>query len=87
MPTEELRETAIAASVQKRDVTLDLNRVDHLDASALQILLALDTDLKNRGQKLRLAKVSEHLQKWFGFAGVDDWFLTAGHENNDEKRL
>jgi len=83
MPADELRETALAASIQGKDVTLDLGRVEHLDASALQILLALDKELKNRGQKLRLAKASEQLRKWFGFAGVDDHFLMTGQKSDE----
>jgi hypothetical protein len=38
----------------------------------LQILLALETELKNRGRNLRLEKASPHLQQWFEFAGAAD---------------
>jgi anti-anti-sigma factor len=75
MPAEELWEAALAALVEGKDVTVDLDRVDHLDASALQILLALDVELKNGGHKLRLKKASERLRKWFDFAGVDEEFF------------
>jgi hypothetical protein len=38
MPVEELREAALKALGEGKDVTLNLKNVDHLDASALQIL-------------------------------------------------
>ena len=75
LPAEELREAAIAALSQGKNVTLNLDRVDHLDASALQILLALHAALKIWGQNLLLVKASPRLLKWFEFAGVDGRFF------------
>jgi anti-anti-sigma factor len=75
LPAEELREAAIVALSQGKNVTLNLDRVDHLDASALQILLALHAALKRRGQKLLLVKASPRLLKWFEFAGADGRFF------------
>lgn len=75
MPAEELREAALAALSRGKDVILNLDRVDHLDASALQILLALHAALKMRGQNLLLLKASPRLRKWFEFAGVDGRFF------------
>jgi anti-anti-sigma factor len=75
LPAEELREAAIAALSQGKNVTLNLDRVDHLDASALQILLALHAALKMRGQNLLLLKASPRLRKWFEFSGVDGRFF------------
>jgi anti-anti-sigma factor len=75
MPAEELRESVLAALSQGNDVTLNLDKIYHLDASALQILLALDAELTKRGKNLLLAKVSPHLLKWFEFAGADQHFF------------
>jgi anti-anti-sigma factor len=75
MPVEELRAAALAVLAENRDLTLDLKHVDHLDASALQILLAFDTEQKARARQLRLKNVSEHLRQWFVFAGVAERFL------------
>jgi anti-anti-sigma regulatory factor len=77
MPAEELRETALRASGESRDVTVHLGNVDHLDASALQILLALDAEQKRQGRHLQLANASAHLRKWFEYAGVAEHFFSA----------
>jgi len=48
MPVEELWQAVRAAVEAGHDVTLDLGRIEHLDASALQVLLALDAEQKSR---------------------------------------
>lgn len=78
MPAEELHASAVAAASSGKNVTLNLDRINHLDASALQILLALDADLKQRGRNLKLAKASPQLLKWFEFAGADNHFFHDG---------
>ena len=75
LSAEELREAAIAAMSQQKNVTLNLDRVDHLDAGSLQFLLALHAALKTRGHNLLLVKASPRLQQWFEFAGVDGRFF------------
>jgi anti-anti-sigma factor len=82
MPAEELRKTALAASGENKNVIVNLGKVDHLDASALQILLALDADQKRRGHSLQLANASTHLRQWFEYAGVAECFLMTGPEND-----
>lgn len=77
MPAEELRETALHASGESRNVTVNLVNIDHLDASALQILLALDAEQKRQGRHLQLANASAHLRKWFEYAGVAEHFFPA----------
>jgi len=72
MPAEDFREAALGALEGDGDVAVNLDQVAHLDGSALQILLALETELKNRGRNLRLEKASPHLQQWFEFAGAAD---------------
>jgi anti-anti-sigma regulatory factor len=83
MPADELREAALAALLHGRDVTIDVDRIDHLDASALQILLALDSELKRRKQNLHIEKVSPQLFKWFQFAGADDRFIISGQSSDE----
>ncbi|MGA9672193.1 MAG: STAS domain-containing protein [Terracidiphilus sp.] len=75
MPAEELREAALDALSQGSDINLNLDKIDHLDASALQILLALDAEQKKRERDLRLENASPRLRKWFEFAGVADQFF------------
>jgi len=52
------------------DVTANLGNIDHLDASALQILLALDAEQKKQGWNLEIANASQHLWQWFEYAGA-----------------
>lgn len=82
MPAEELRETALAALEASHDMTLNLDRIDHLDASAMQILLALDVEQKSRGQQLRLVNASPQLQQWFELSGAAEHFLVSQRNAN-----
>lgn len=83
MPSEDLREAALAALSTSGDVALNLQGIDYLDASALQILLALDTEQKKLGQNLHLANASPHLRQWFDFAGVADHFSITERKSNE----
>jgi anti-anti-sigma factor len=75
LPAEELREAALAALLPDKDVILNLDGVDHLDASALQILLALHAAQKKQGGNVHLVKASRQLRKWFEFAAADGRFF------------
>ena len=70
LSAEELKQEALEVSGEGKDVTLNLANFNHLDASALQILLALDLEQKKRGQHLRLVNVSQDLLRWFDYAGA-----------------
>ena len=83
MPAEELRTTALSASGESKDVTVNLGKVDHLDASALQILLALDAEQKRQGRHLQLANASAHLRQWFEYAGVAECFLMTEPKSDE----
>jgi anti-anti-sigma regulatory factor len=72
LDVEELRAAALAAVSEGRDVTVNLNQVDHLDASALQILLALDREQKKLQRQLHLTNASNHLRQWFEYAGATE---------------
>lgn len=78
MPVEELRESSLAALKEGGDVAINLAGVDHLDASALQILLALDSEQKRRGQKLELTNASPNLRQWFDYAGAAEQLFHSG---------
>jgi anti-anti-sigma regulatory factor len=69
LPPQEFRAIALSAAGTKGHLTVSLQAVDHLDASALQILLALAAERKKRGQGLRLADTSLALSRWFEYAG------------------
>jgi anti-anti-sigma factor len=83
MPAEQLRDTAMAALAESREVIINLGKVDHLDASALQILLALDVEQKRQGRHLQLTNASSHLRQWFDYAGAADHFSMTGSTNNE----
>ena len=69
LPPEELRAIALSAVDTDGNLTVNLEGVEHLDASALQMLLALAAERKKRGKGLRLANVSLALSRWFEYAG------------------
>jgi anti-anti-sigma factor len=83
MPAEELKETALAALEESNDMTLNLDRIDHLDASAMQILLALDTEQKNRGQHLHLVNASPLLRQWFECSGAASHLFRNPTDSNE----
>jgi anti-anti-sigma factor len=70
VPVEELRESALTALAEGKDVTVNLSTIDYLDASALQILMALAVEQKKAGRRLNLANVSPSLQQWFDYSGA-----------------
>ncbi len=72
VPVDELREKALAALEQHRSVTLDLDGVDHLDASSLQIVLALQVEQQARGARLELQNASAALCQWIKCAGATE---------------
>lgn len=49
---------------------------DYLDASALQILLALKLDLQEKGQRLRLTGVKPEMKQLIRLAGLTDHLAT-----------
>jgi hypothetical protein len=69
LPPVELRALALSAVGTEGNLTVNLEGVEHLDASALQMLLALAAERKKRGKGLRLANASQALSRWFEYAG------------------
>ena len=72
LPSDEFCAAARSAAQVEGDLTINLQGVDHLDASALQILLALAVERKKRGRGLYLANASTSLSHWFEYAGGRD---------------
>jgi anti-anti-sigma factor len=52
------------------ELVVDLSGIEHLDASALQILLAVLAEQRRRDGVLRLVHGSDRLRRWFEFAGA-----------------
>jgi anti-anti-sigma regulatory factor len=71
LPVEQLHEKALAATREGGDVVLNLGGVDHLDASAFQILLALSIEQKKLGRELRCEDASASLKHSFKIAGAN----------------
>jgi STAS domain len=69
LPPDELRALALSAVDVDGNLTVNLEGVDHLDASVLQMLLALAAERKKREKGLRLANASLALSRWFEYAG------------------
>ncbi len=66
---EEFRALALSAADADGDLIVNLEGVDHLDASALQILLALAAERKKQGRGMGLENASTPLSRWFEYAG------------------
>lgn len=79
---DELKAAALGALEAGADVTVCLHNIEHLNASALEILLALDAEQKKRGRCLELADVSKHLRQWFDYAGAWNRFRVDEAEND-----
>jgi anti-anti-sigma factor len=69
LPPDEFCSAARSAAQVEGDLTINLQGVDYLDASALQILLALAVERKKQGRGLYLANTSTSLSHWFEYAG------------------
>ena len=52
------------------DLVLNLGGVDHLDASALQILLAIQAEELLKGRRMQVTNSSALLKQWFEYAGA-----------------
>lgn len=60
------------AGREVRTVVADLAGADHLDTSALQVLLALRSELNRHGGVLQLENASEAMARWFQYAGAGE---------------
>lgn len=68
-------------------IVLDLEGLEHLDASALQVLLAIGHEQRRHGRDLRLKNVSEGLRRWFDYAGADGLFRMDFHDKQPEPAM
>jgi anti-anti-sigma factor len=77
MPVDLFREAAAAAASGNTGAIVDLEGVDYLDASSLQILLALEAAQRASSLPLRLTNASPTLRRWFEYAGATQVFQFA----------
>jgi anti-anti-sigma regulatory factor len=80
LPGEELRAKALEVCANNTDVLLNVAEIDHLDASALQILLAVDQDRREKGRHVFLENASPQLRQWFRYAGAPDHLFSPPSE-------
>jgi len=73
-PPAEFIDLAKSAAASEGNHVVSLQEIDHLDAGSLQILLALQAELRKRGAELSLTHVSPALSQWFAYAGADQQF-------------
>jgi len=73
---ESLKEQFLAAvSTPETELLLDMTAVEHIDACALQVLLALKAGLKQ--DKLSVKGADPSIQRWIRIAGADGLFEFA----------
>jgi anti-anti-sigma regulatory factor len=60
-------------------VVVDLSGLEHLDAAALQVLLAADRELHGRGTGLQFQNCSPSLERWLRYAGAEDLLKGTGN--------
>jgi anti-anti-sigma regulatory factor len=61
-----------------KDVTISCTRTEGLDASAVQILLALQTELHIQGKRLTVTDVPPAIKKWITHGGLAHVVLSEG---------
>ncbi len=74
MPADELRGRVLRILDEGKHLTFNLDALSHLDASALQILLAAQLESRRLGRDLHLQNVSSDLRQWFELAAAEQLF-------------
>jgi anti-anti-sigma factor len=78
MPADELRDKSLSLLGESENISLNLDKVEYLDASALQILLAIEIEQQKQGLHLHLVNTSQYLLRWFELAGAGEHFSLTG---------
>jgi len=71
-----LQEAALQLAETRGNVVVDCSGVTHLDACAVQVLLALKFALERGGRSLGLLGASEDVRNYLGWAGVTAHFAS-----------
>lgn len=59
-------------------LAVDLTGLEHLDAAALEVLLAAASEVRGRGGRLHFNNCTASLERWFGHAGAEE-LLQGGY--------
>ena len=76
IPAEDLKSRAMDALTSSGSVTLDFAQVEYLEASGLQVALAIVAACSGAGKALSLIHVSPNLKAWFEQCGAASHLLT-----------
>jgi anti-anti-sigma factor len=71
---EDLKQQLLPLLEAEGKAALDVTLVEHLDASALQVLVALQQDLAKKNRGIELAGASEKLRNWMRIGGAEHMF-------------
>ncbi len=71
----DLRQAALALLEGGEDVAVDCGKLERLDTSTLQILLALKRELEQRGKKLRVIDLPAEPARLVGLAGLTNHLI------------
>ncbi len=77
LPREEFYAQVLGLTTKGVDIVVDLFGVEYLDASSLQMLLALNVSQKSKSHALSITRASPGLMCWFGYAGAVQEFIFA----------
>jgi len=69
----------LATAAGREEAEVDANEVDQVDAAGLQLLVALERSLADRGVRLRINEPSAALRQGCGVLGLVDWLAGSGH--------
>lgn len=71
VPGEEFQAEAVKLLDAGANIRADLEGIDYLDASSLQILLAIHAGQKAKNRGFSMTGLSPALHQWFRYAGVE----------------
>lgn len=75
----------LAGFQHSKDVLPDWEEVEHVDASVLQVLLALNQQLEAAGRRLRVQIDNPHVREHLQVAGLAEFFPFTGQQLSDSR--
>jgi anti-anti-sigma factor len=75
-----LRNEASRLLVGQKDVAIDWSGAEHVDASALQVLLALERSLASSGRRLFVRADNATVRRYLELAGLGGYFEPEGEQ-------
>ncbi|MBI4522676.1 MAG: STAS domain-containing protein [Deltaproteobacteria bacterium] len=69
---DELRQAAIDLQGREVDIHVCCQKADHLDTSAVQVLLALKKGLQAKGKAVKITRISSQVENLLKLVGLTD---------------